>query len=221
MNEADHRCLSAALHSHGIELPADQAQKLEQFCQLLWQWNQKLNLTRHTDYEKFVTRDLIDAQQVAACLEPGESLLDVGTGGGLPGIPLAILRPDVRVTLVDSVGKKVLAVEEMARSLDLPVTARHDKVQHLLEFEPTRYDTLLARAVGRMDIVLGWLEPHWDRFGRLLLVKGPRWVEERGQARHRGLLASKRLRRLCSYPRPGDDGQSVVLEIRPDEKPRS
>ena len=217
MDGENHASLVDALAKHGIELADDQIEKLDGFCTVLWQWNEKLNLTRHTDYEKFVTRDLIDARQVAECLKPGESVLDVGTGGGLPGIPLAILHPDIHVTVVDSVGKKIRAVDDIIRSLELPVVAYHDKVQHLLEMGHEHYDTLLARAVGRMDEVLRWLEPHWGRFGRLLLLKGPRWSEERGQARHVGLLHDKRLRCLRRYPRSGADGESVLLEIRPTQ----
>ncbi len=207
--------LSDVLRCHDIELPQRQVEQLGRYCQLLWQWNQKLNLTRHTDYEKFVARDLIDAMELSACLEPQERVLDVGSGGGLPGVPLAILRPDLKITLIDSVGKKVRALEAIIGDLGLPVRAIHDKVQHHLAVAPDRYDTLVARAIGRMDEVLRWLEPHWSHFDRLLLFKGPRWVEERGRARHIGLLKQRRLRRLRSYRRPGLDGESVILEIRP------
>src|SRR6187401_3195731 len=92
--------LSAALARHGLTLPAEQVAQLDRYCRLLWEWNDKLNLTRHTDYEKFVSRDLIDSLELAKLLRPGEEVLDVGTGGGVPGIVLAILRPDLKVTLL-------------------------------------------------------------------------------------------------------------------------
>ena len=84
--------LAAALVRHGIELPEPQIARLEQYCRLLWEWNDKLNLTRHTDYEKFVGRDLVDSLAFAQFLDQGERILDVGTGGGVPGVLLAILR---------------------------------------------------------------------------------------------------------------------------------
>jgi 16S rRNA (guanine527-N7)-methyltransferase len=82
-----------------------------------------------------------------------------------------------------------------------------------------RYDTLVVRAVARLEKVLRWLAPHWSMFNRVLLVKGPAWVEERQLAREEGLLKSLHLRRLKSYPLVGTESESVVLQIsseRPD-----
>ena len=91
--------LAAALARHGIELPGPGSHRSEQYCRLLWEWNARLNLTRHTDYEKFVARDLVDS--LAFCPVPGagRKVLDVGTGGGVPGVVLAILRDDLEVSL--------------------------------------------------------------------------------------------------------------------------
>src|SRR5436189_2404112 len=107
--------LAAALARHGIELPAAQVERLDRYCRLLWDWNTKLNLTRHTDNEKFVGRDLVDSLQLASHLRAEEEVLDVGTGGGVPGVVLAILRPDLKVALCDSVGKKARAVESIVK----------------------------------------------------------------------------------------------------------
>src|SRR5262245_5796266 len=113
--------LCAALDRHGLELPADQIAQLEKYARLLWDWNEKLNLTRHTDFEKFVGRDLLDSLQLAAHLRQEDEVLDVGTGGGVPGVMLAIVRPDLKVTLCDSVGKKAKAVESIVQELGLEV----------------------------------------------------------------------------------------------------
>src|SRR3954452_15287330 len=107
--------LTAALARHGIDLPPQQVKLLDKYCRLLWDWNTKLNLTRHTDYEKFVGRDIVDSLQLAAHLRQEDEILDVGTGGGVPGVVLAIVRPDLKVSLCDSVGKKVRAVESMLK----------------------------------------------------------------------------------------------------------
>src|SRR4051812_37081742 len=98
--------LPAALLRHGLDLPPHQVEQLDKYCRLLWDWNTKLNLTRHTDYEKFVGRDVVDTLQLAVHVRPGEEVLDVGTGGGVPGVVLALVRPDLKVSLCDSVSKK-------------------------------------------------------------------------------------------------------------------
>src|SRR5947208_12047185 len=113
--------LDEALKRHGLQLPADQIERLDQYCRLLWDWNTKLNLTRHTDYEKFVERDVVDTLQLAAHLREGEEVLDVGTGGGVPGVVLAILHPDLKMSLCDSVAKKARAVKSIVKDLNLEI----------------------------------------------------------------------------------------------------
>jgi 16S rRNA (guanine527-N7)-methyltransferase len=80
------------------------------------------------------------------------------------------------------------------------------------------FNTLVARAVARLDKLLRWFARHWSRFDRLLAVKGPGWVEERGRARHLGLLRDLALRRLASYPMPDTNSESVVLQICPGDR---
>ena len=87
---------AAALTAGGIELSEPQAEKMEAYARLLWQWNEQLNLTRHTTWDLLVSRDLRDVVHLAPLLAAGEEVLDLGSGGGVPGIPLAILRPDLQ-----------------------------------------------------------------------------------------------------------------------------
>lgn len=205
--------LATALVRHGVALIPEQITCLDRYCRLLWDWNEKLNLTRHTDYEKFVSRDVIDSQVLARHLETGERVLDVGTGGGVPGIVLAILRGDLQVALCESVAKKARVVEQIVRELNLPLVVYHRRAEDLLP-EKT-FDTLVARAVAPMPKLLTWFEPHWGSFDRLLAVKGPQWIAERQEARDGGLLGQLQLRKLDAWPLPGTDSESVLLEIRP------
>jgi 16S rRNA (guanine527-N7)-methyltransferase len=204
--------LQSVLVRHAIELPQAQIELLQRYCEALWSWNERLNLTRHLDFETFVVRDLLDTSQLAQHLEPEERVLDVGTGGGVPGVVLAILRSDLHVSLSEPVKKKARAVSAIVQQLQLSVPVFPMRVQEALVEH--RCQTLVARAVGPLRKVLGWLSPHWGEFGRLLLIKGPNWVQERQDARHRGCLAGLELRRLATYQTPGHDGESVVLAIR-------
>lgn len=204
--------LEAALDRFEIALPSDQLRQLAKYCELLWDYNQQLNLTRHCDFDTFVARDLIDSRALSDQLEEGSTVLDVGTGGGVPGLVLAIIRPDLRVSLCDSSGKKAKVVADIVQSLNLSVPVYQERVENVLEV--SSFDVLVARAVGPLWKILKWLRPHWDRFDRLLLVKGPRWSEERLEARHRGLLKPLEIRRQLSYTTPGHDGESVILCIR-------
>ena len=207
--------LPDALRRHGILLSATKVRRLDEYCRLLWDWNARLNLTRHTDYEKFVSRDLVDVLALAEFLRDGERILDVGTGGGVPGIPLAILRPDLRVELCDSTGKKTMAVSEILREMKLPLPVWHAKVEAFLpkREKGERFTTLVVRAVSRLVNLLRMVAPHWTQFDRLLLIKGPRWPEERGEARHHNLMNKLALRCLKTYPTKAMDDKTVESAI--------
>jgi 16S rRNA (guanine527-N7)-methyltransferase len=205
--------LTAALAACRIELPDEQVAQVRRYCELLWEWNAKLNLTRHTDYPRFVSRDVVDSLAFADHLAPDEKILDVGTGGGVPGVLLAILRPDLRVWLSESVGKKARAVADIVQRLGLSAPVLHGRAEDFLP--KSEFNSLVVRAVGTLKTLLTWLRPHWARFDRLLVLKGPAWVEERGEARHYGLLHDLALRKLTSYPMPGTESESVLLQICP------
>ena len=209
--ESSTETLAEVLRRYGLELPAEQVAQLEAYCQRLWDWNARMNLTRHTDFDKFVSRDLIDTLQLAAWLAEGEQVLDLGSGGGVPGIVLAIVRPDLDVALCESVEKKARALKDLVRPLELPVAVHHARAEDVLE--DLRFDAVIARAVGPLWKICFWLQEHWDSAGRVLLVKGPRWSDERLEARERGLMRLVELRRMTGYPMPGTHSESVILKL--------
>jgi len=215
--EATGDTLAAALARHAIELPPAQVELLEKYCKLLWDWNEKLNLTRHTGYDKFVSRDVVDSLQLAPRLRQDEEVLDVGTGGGVPGVILAIVRPDLKVSLCDSVAKKARAVEDIVQKLALEVPVFPFRAEELLE--DTRYDALVIRAVGPLWKLLAGFKPHWHSFRRMLVIKGPKWTEELSEARRRGLMHNLQIKTAAEYPMAGADGKSVILKIWPKGVP--
>jgi 16S rRNA (guanine(527)-N(7))-methyltransferase RsmG len=179
--------LESALARHGIELSDDVRAKVQQYINLLWEWNEKINLTRHTTYDKFVGRDLRDTVEVARLLHPKEEVLDVGSGGGVPGLLLAVLRPDLTITLSDSVGKKTKVLESMVESLGLAsVTVYNARSEELLE--DFKYDALTIRAVGSLETMLRWFKPHWRHIGRLLILKARR-IDARSALESRGRVS--------------------------------
>ncbi|MEM7474274.1 MAG: 16S rRNA (guanine(527)-N(7))-methyltransferase RsmG [Planctomycetota bacterium] len=203
--------LQEAIEREQLDVDAACLPQLDAYCQALWEWNEKINLTRHTNYDLFVRRDLLDSVLLAKHLKPEEEVLDVGTGGGVPGLLLAILRPDLEVSVCDSVEKKTKVVQDIVSRLDLSIPVYGKRVQ--LVIEDLRFHSLVTRAVGSIAKLLGWLEDHWLGFDRLLAIKGPKWVDERSEARHRGLLANLELRKVDSYPMPGTESESVILQI--------
>jgi 16S rRNA (guanine527-N7)-methyltransferase len=208
--------LSAALIRHQISLPPEQVALLERYCALLWEWNAKINLTRHTDYEKFVGRDVADSLVFSRFLRHGERVLDVGSGGGVPGVLLTVLRPDLSVTLSESVAKRAKVLADLVGRLELAVPIHAGRAEELLQKE--HFQSLVIRAVAPLGKLLTWFKPYWRAFDRLLILKGPGWVDERGAARHLGLFHGLALRKLHAYPLPGSQAESVLLLVCPKDR---
>ncbi len=200
--------LTAVLAARSIELEPETVERLEAYVRSMWEWNKQLNLTRHTTWDLFVSRDLRDCLQLAPLLQAGERVLDLGSGNGVPGIPLSILRPDIEVALAESVAKRAGALNEIVSAIDAPVAVYAARGEELLE--DFRFTTIVSRAVGSIVKFCRWIEPHWTNVDRLLLIKGPKWVEERGEARHHGVLKNLQLRRVASYPLGGGDGETTA-----------
>jgi 16S rRNA (guanine527-N7)-methyltransferase len=205
------QALSRAANELGLSISDDQAEQLSEYCRLLWEWNSRLNLTRHTTWDLFVTRDLLDTIQLSEHIPEGRRVLDAGSGGGVPGIVLAILRPDLKVVLCDSVGKKVTALQSIVKSLQLSVDVHAARAEVLLK--TLRFDAVTMRAVASLSKVLGWLKPVWGAVGQLLLIKGPNWTSEHEAARLDGSLKQRTLEQVASWTTPGRDGQSVLLRV--------
>lgn len=216
MFQGDVSDLLPQLHLHATalditDISPEAWNSIAEYCLQIWSWNQSINLTRHTTPELFVKRDLLDAWHLAKLLEPNEEILDIGAGGGVPGILVAILRPDVQVTLCDSVAKKMTVVTRVIDHLKLKIPAHPLSVHKVLE--EFRYDTLTARAVGPLTRLCTWLQDDWHKFRRLLAIKGPKWVEERGEARHKGLMKNIELRRVAGYTMPDTQSESTILQL--------
>jgi 16S rRNA (guanine527-N7)-methyltransferase len=204
--------LQQLAHSAGISITSDQSSQLVNYLLRVRDWNQRLNLTRHTAWDVFVHRDLLDTVRLAEHLPPGSRVLDVGSGGGVPGVLLAILRPDLTVTVCDSVGKKAAALEDIVRGLGLPVSVLGQRVQDVLQHR--EFDVLTVRAVAAIDKLLPWFEPVWNSGGEVLLIKGPAWKTELEEARSHGRIRGRRIDRIAAWRAPDRDGDSVLLRVR-------
>jgi len=128
------------------DLTALQIDRFEELGSLYREWNEKINVISRKDIDELYVRHVLHSLAIAKIIrfKPGTNLLDVGTGGGFPGIPLAILFPDSNFTLIDAIGKKIMVVQEVAGHLNLTnVKAQKNRVQEI----KLRYDFVISRAV--------------------------------------------------------------------------
>lgn len=128
------------------DLSEEQKNQLAQLKDLYIEWNDKINVISRKDIDSLYLHHVLHSLAIAKVIQfqPGSSVMDVGTGGGFPGIPLAILYPETNFHLVDSIGKKIKVVTEVANALGLKnVKAEHTRVQQV----KTKYDFIVSRAV--------------------------------------------------------------------------
>ncbi|HEX7129167.1 MAG TPA: 16S rRNA (guanine(527)-N(7))-methyltransferase RsmG [Rhodanobacteraceae bacterium] len=197
--------LERGLHALRLELPAGARASLLDYLDLLVRWNKAYNLTAVRDPAEMVTRHLLDSLAVLPFVR-GQTLADLGSGAGLPGIPLAIARPGLKVTLVDSNGKKARFLREAARALPLPnVKVEQVRVEDL----QGRFDCITARAFASLADMLA-------RGGHALAPEGV-WLAMKGQIESAELAqvpAGFKVEAVHALDVPGLDAQRHLVEIR-------
>lgn len=163
--------------------------KLERYRDLLLEWNEKVNLTAITDPDEIRIKHFEDS---LTCLEtglffPGAKVIDVGTGAGFPGLPLAMARPDISVTLLDSLKKRLLFLDEVITETE----TTNAKTVHARAEDGGRdkklreqFDIVVSRAVSRLSVLCEYTLPYLKVGGTLIAMKGPSAEEELAEAQN-------------------------------------
>jgi len=176
MTENVKEVLMAGCDALGLDLHENQAQSLLTHVQLLEKWNRTHNLTAITEPVDMVVQHLLDSLAIFPWVKPGR-LLDVGTGGGFPGLPLAIVAPALDVVLLDSRGKRVQFLRHVQGRLGLEnVILENCRVENYKS--ETKFDTLTARAFTSLSNMVGLCEGVLGNGTRLVAMKGAEPVEE-------------------------------------------
>lgn len=162
---------------YGVVLDERACQRFDRYAELLVEWNQKMNLTAITEPSEIVLKHFTDCLTAAPLLptKSGFSLIDVGTGAGFPGIPLAIFRPDMRLTLLDSLNKRLIFLQEVCDQLGIdatPVHARAEEGGRRADLRE-RFDVATARAVAALPTLSEYLLPFVKVGGQMIAMKGP------------------------------------------------
>jgi len=153
----------------GLELTPEQVSRLQTYVELLDKWNKVYNLSAIRDPNEMVSRHILDSLTILPFLK-GDSLLDVGTGAGLPGIPVAIMHPEIAVTLLDTNSKKTRFLQQAKAELGLTnVTVVHARVE---EATLPKFAMVTARAFATIKDIIDLTGQHCDDAGYLLLMKG-------------------------------------------------
>ena len=200
--------LTSLLQAAKISLSDQQKQQLVAYVGLLDKWNKAYNLTSVRDPQQMLVRHILDSIVVAPHLE-GARFIDVGTGPGLPGIPLAIVMPDAHFTLLDSLGKRVRFLRQVQHELGL---TNIEPVQSRVEAFPSEppFDGVISRAFASLEDMVNWCHHLPAKNGRFYALKGVRPDDE-----ITSLPAGYSLDRVISLQVPQLDGERHLVIITP------
>ena len=220
-----------AKNEYGVELTPAQAGQFELYLRELLEWNQKFNLTAIRDEEGIRIKHFLDSLSVVKAFTEGwqpHNMIDIGTGAGFPGIPLKIIFPEARLTLVESVKKKAGFCEHVIEILGLKgVTVSTARAEEIGQNPAQRecYDLALARAVAKMPVLVEYLLPLVNEGGLVVMQKSSSAREETETSRNAIRLMGGRMESIIRVELPGveDERYLVVLEKikpTPSEFPR-
>lgn len=208
--------LTQEAQQFGINLSAEQVRLLSAYERELLEWNEKFNLTAIRDVEGIRTKHFLDSLTCALAWGdvPPLSLIDVGTGAGFPGIVLKILYPEMRLTLVESVGKKAKFCQHVIETLGLKdaqvLTLRAEDIGQLPAHRE-QYDWAVARAVAALPILAEYLLPLVKVGGKMLAQKGESGPREADSARKAVKTLGGQLRPMVKVTLPGVDDERYLI----------
>lgn len=211
--------LIEALEDMGLSYDEDTLQKFRKYMELVLEWNEKVNLTAITDRSEFVKKHYVDS--VAICGAPqmnaAESIIDVGTGAGFPGIPLAILYPEKKFLLMDSLNKRIRIIEEISREIGLQnVSFRHGRAEEMAQNKAFReqYDLCVSRAVANLAVLSEYCLPFVKVGGWFAAYKAGRIEEELKASLHAITLLGGQLEENMTLMIKGYDLDHRILLIK-------
>ncbi|WP_347861813.1 16S rRNA (guanine(527)-N(7))-methyltransferase RsmG [Salimicrobium sp. PL1-032A] len=206
------------LKEQGIELTKEQLDQFEKYWEILVEWNEKMNLTAITDKEEVYEKHFYDSLTAAFYHDFREPLriCDVGAGAGFPSIPLKIAFPQLKVTIVDSLKKRISFLNHLASELGLSdVAFYHDRAENFGKNGKFRekYDLVLGRAVARMSVLSELCLPLVKKGGILMAMKGPNLEEEMETAASAISILGGDVQETHTFYLPGDQAERNIVLI--------
>ena len=169
-----------------LEINDKQLELFYQYMNGIIDWNDKINVTAITDEKMFIVKHFVDSLAINKFVAQTKSIIDIGTGGGFPGIPLKIMNYDKKVTLIDSVNKKLNVIRDITKDMDLgELEILHSRAEDLASKQEYReaYDIATTRAVSNFSTILEYMLPFIKVGGYAICMKGPNYTEEFEEAK--------------------------------------
>lgn len=198
-----------------IILSDEQVNKFYKYMNLLIEWNKKINLTAITEPKDIILKHFIDSITINKYIENSVKVVDVGTGAGFPGIPLSIIRPDLQITLVDSLNKRLMFLQEIKKELELKnidiVHARAEEFGQNKNYRET-FDIATSRAVANLSTLSEYLVPLVKIKGKCVCMKASDAEEEIKQAENAVNILGGKIVKVEKFNLPNSDiGRTIII----------
>ena len=211
-----------------VILDEEQIQKFYKYMELLLEWNEKINLTAIVEPRDVILKHFVDSLTICKELQKNKTLADIGTGAGFPGIPVKILRPDLDITLIDSLNKRVNFLTMVIEALKLEkIIALHGRIEDFGKNKKYRekFDYVTSRAVANLSTLSEYMIPLVKIGGKCICMKGSNIDEELKNAEKAIKILGGKIEKVDTFLLPDTDmGRNIILikkeSITPSKYPR-
>lgn len=200
-----------------IDLHEIQKEQFYEYMNLLIEWNEKINLTAIIEPNEIILKHFIDSITISKYIEENSYVLDMGTGAGFPGIPLKIVRPDIKIVLADSLNKRINFLNEVIGKLELNnVETIHSRAEELGKDKKyrERFDVVTSRAVANLSTLSEYLLPFVKISGKCLSMKGPKPEEEIKESKNAIKILGGTIEKIDEFKLPNSDIDRTIIEIK-------
>lgn len=211
----DRAFLKENLEEYGFSCSEQLAEHLDKYAELLVEWNGKMNLTAITAPDEIVIKHFLDSLLLHKAMElpAGSSIIDVGTGAGFPSIPVCLYQPDLKLTLLDSLNKRITFLTEVTNALGMQAKCVHGRAEETGSKEEYRekYDFSCARAVAHLRELSEYCLPFVKVGGCFISLKGYEIEQELEEARYAIEQLGGKVEKIEKFQLPGDNKRAIVV----------
>lgn len=204
----------------GVNITDEQAEKFYSYTNMLLEWNEKINLTAITELDEIIQKHFIDSLTISKYLKENDSIIDVGTGAGFPGIPLKIVRDDISVTLLDALNKRINFLNEVIEQNKLTnIKTIHARAEEAGKNKNLResFDIATSRAVAPLNVLVEYLLPLVKIGGKCICMKGSNTKEEIENSRKAINILGGKIERIEELELPDSDIKRTIIVIKKEK----
>ena len=196
-----------------LELIEKNKDKFDTYYQSLVSYNSHTNLTAITEKDDVYTKHFLDSILSIDEIPNGATVIDIGAGAGFPSLPIKIVRPDIKLTMLDSLNKRIIFLNEICNELNIKSTNVHSRAEDYSKLYREKFDISTARAVARLNTLLEYLLPLTKVGGKVIIYKGSNYLEELEEAENAINILGGKVDKILKFNLPNNAGERNIIII--------